>query len=101
MVTRTPNQKEKTMKEIITNKTFNYRCSALKSLILLLVFYAIGPQNLAWADVVTDWNQTTLNTQAAVPFRIRTPAATWAVAMVHAASYDSINAIHRTPSVYA
>src|SRR6266700_737003 len=38
------------MKKIITNKTFNYRFPALKSLIFLLVFYAIGPQNLAWAQ---------------------------------------------------
>ncbi len=38
------------MKMIITNKTFNYRFPALKSLIFLLVFYAIGPQNLAWAQ---------------------------------------------------
>jgi hypothetical protein len=72
-----------------------------RSLIFLLVFYAIGPQNLAWADVVTDWNQTTLNTQAAVPFGIRTPPATRALAMVHAAIYDSVNAIYRTYSVYS
>ena len=38
------------MKKIITNKTFNYKFTALKSLIFLLVFYAIGPQNLAWAQ---------------------------------------------------
>ena len=38
------------MKKIITNKTFNYRFPALKSLIFLLVFYAIRPQNLAWAQ---------------------------------------------------
>jgi hypothetical protein len=38
------------MKKIITNKTFNYKFTALKSLIFLLVFYAIGPQNLVWAQ---------------------------------------------------
>src|SRR3989442_10055709 len=38
------------MKKIITNKTFSYMSSALKSLIFLLVFYVIGPQNLAWAQ---------------------------------------------------
>src|SRR6266700_1826189 len=38
------------MKKIITNKTFNYRFPALKSLIFLLVFYAIGSQNLARAQ---------------------------------------------------
>src|SRR6266566_8324251 len=53
------------------------------------------------ADVVTDWNQTTLNTQAVVPFGIRTPPATRALAMVHAAIYDSVNAIYRTYAVYA
>src|SRR5439155_11351655 len=53
------------------------------------------------ADVVTDWNQTTLNTQAAVPFGIRTPPATRSLAMVHAAIYDSVNAIYRTYAVYA
>src|SRR5438132_6369191 len=36
------------MKTIINKKPFSYKLAALKSLIL--VFYAIGPQNLAWAQ---------------------------------------------------
>ncbi len=38
------------MKKIITNKTFNYMSSALKSLIFVLALCSIGPQNLAWAQ---------------------------------------------------
>ncbi len=53
------------------------------------------------ADVVTDWNQITLNTQAAIPGAIRTPPASRALAMVHAAIYDSVNAIDRKYAVYA
>jgi len=53
------------------------------------------------ADVVTGWNQTTLGTQRAVPFGIRTPPATRALAMAHAAIYDSVNAIYRQYAVYA
>ena len=54
MMTRTPKQKEKTMKKVTTNKTFNYRFSALKSLIFLLTLCAIGPQNLARAQAEFD-----------------------------------------------
>ena len=46
----------------------------------------------AMADVVTDWNQTTLNTLAAVGQR-RTPPAGRLLAMVHSAMHDSINAV--------
>src|SRR6266581_565473 len=70
------------------------------SLILVIGAVAAAPSTIR-ADVVTDWNQITLNTQAAVPFGIRTPPATRALAMVHAAVYDSVNAIYRTNSVYA
>src|SRR5439155_11517598 len=69
-------------------------------LILLISVVAAAP-GMIRADVVTDWNQTTLNTQAAVPFGIRTPPATRSLAMVHAAIYDSVNAIYRTYAVYA
>src|SRR4030095_12775855 len=55
----------------------------------------------SFADVVTDWNQITLNTQAAVPGGIRTPPASRALAMVHAAIYDSVNAIDRKYTAYA
>ena len=47
------------------------------------------------ADVVTDWNQITLATQAAIPGGIRTPPAARALAMVHLAIFDSVNAIDR------
>ena len=55
----------------------------------------ISLQVPSFADVVTDWNQITLNTQAAVPGSIRTPPASRGLAMVHAAIYDSVNAIRR------
>jgi hypothetical protein len=55
----------------------------------------------ASADVVTDWNQITLATQAAVSGGIRTPPASRALAMVHAAIFDSVNAIDRRYKVYA
>jgi len=87
------------MKTIINKEVFSYKLAVLKSLVL--VSCVVGSQNLVRADMVTDWNQTTLNTQAAVPFGIRTPPATRALAMVHAAIYDSVNAIYRTNSVYA
>ena len=52
------------------------------------------------ADVVTDWNQTTLNTLAAVGQR-RTPPSGRLLAMVHSAMHDSINAIDRRFNGYA
>src|SRR5947209_11698806 len=55
----------------------------------------------ARADVVTDWNQTTLATQAAVPGGFRTPPAGRALAMVHVAVFDSVNAIDREYTPYA
>src|SRR6266487_1632327 len=54
----------------------------------------------AKADVVTDWNQTTLNTLAAVGQR-RTPPSGRLLAMVHSAIHDSINAIDRRYEGYA
>ena len=53
------------------------------------------------ADVVTDWNETTLATQAAVPGGVRTPPAGRALAMVHVAIFDSVNAIDRKYTPYA
>src|SRR5262245_40083021 len=53
------------------------------------------------ADVVTDWNQITLATQAAVPGGVRTPPAARALAMVHLAIFDSVNAIDRRFTPYA
>src|SRR5262245_19245173 len=55
----------------------------------------------AQADVITDWNQTTLATQAAITGGIRTPPAARALAMVHLAMYDSVNAIDRRFTPYA
>src|SRR5262245_13793604 len=53
------------------------------------------------ADEVTDWNQIALATQAAVPGAIRTPPAARALAMVHLAILDSVNAIERRFTRYA
>ena len=53
------------------------------------------------ADMVTDWNETTLATQAAVPGGVRTPPAGRALAMVHVAIFDSVNAIDRKYTPYA
>src|SRR5438552_17068578 len=55
------------------------------------------------ADVVTDSNQSTLATQDAIAGAIRTPPAARALAMVHVAIFDSVNAIDRkyTPYVVA
>ena len=53
------------------------------------------------ADVVTDWNQTTLATQDAIAGAIRTPPAARALAMVHVAIFDSVNAIDRKYTPYA
>ena len=61
----------------------------------------ISLQVASLADVVTDWNQITLSTQAAVPGASRTPPASRALAMVHAAIYDSVNAIDRKYTAYA
>ena len=65
------------------------------------VFLCIGLSTLARADVVTDWNQITLNTQTSVAGAIRTPPASRALAMVHLAIFDSVNAIDRKYEVYA
>jgi len=53
------------------------------------------------ADVVTDWNETTLATQDAIAGAIRTPPAARALAMVHVAIFDSVNAIDRKYTPYA
>src|SRR5262249_33276082 len=71
------------------------------SLALTALVVCINLSGTAKADVVVDWNQITLETQAAVSGGIRTPPASRALAMVHAAIYDSVNAIHRRYSVYA
>jgi hypothetical protein len=76
-------------------------CSFRFSLVLTTLTVSIILSSTAKADVVTDWNQITLATQAAVSGGIRTPPASRALAMVHAAIYDSVNAIDRQYTVYA
>ena len=69
--------------------------------VLCVGFAAAGLLSAAAkADVVTDWNQTTLNTLAAVGQR-RTPPSGRLLAMVHTAMHDSINAIDRRYEGYA
>jgi hypothetical protein len=53
----------------------------------------------AGADVVTDWNQTALRATEVAGFG--PPPQTRAMAMVHAAVYDAVNAIDRRHAVYA
>ena len=65
----------------------------------VLVTYGLCIQ--ARADVVTDWNQITLATQASVAGGFRTPSGSRALAIVHAAIYDSVNAIDRQHTFYA
>ena len=69
--------------------------------LVLAMFIISTLSDSAKADVVTDWNQITLTTQAAVSGGIRTPVASRALAMVHTAIYDSVNAIERRHTVYA
>ena len=103
----TLNQKVEIMKNKLTETKVKPTLCAARNLItsrlplMLLMGMAAAAPSTIRADVVTDWNQTTLNTEAAVPFGIRTPPATRALAMVHAAIYDSVNAIYRTHAVYA
>jgi hypothetical protein len=52
------------------------------------------------ADEVTDWNQIALATQAAIPGAIRTPPAARALAMMHLAIFDAVNAIDRKFAPY-
>jgi hypothetical protein len=68
--------------------------------LLVPFFLCIGFSMLARADVVTDWNRVTLDTQASAG-AIRTPPASRALAMVHVAIFDSINVIDRKYEVYA
>lgn len=76
-------------------------CNFRLSLILTTLAVSINLWGTAKADVVTDWNQITLATQSAVSGGIRTPPASRALAMVHAAIFDSVNAIDRRYTVYA
>ncbi len=77
----------------------NIRIQNLVTVSLALAALARVPD--VCADVVTDWNQTALATQAAIPGAIRTPPAARALAMVHLAIFDSVNAIDRRFTPYA
>ncbi len=73
----------------------------LKSCIVLSVaLAALASPRAIRADVVTDWNQITLATQASIPGGIRTPPAARALAMAHLAIFDSVNAIDRRFTPY-
>jgi hypothetical protein len=65
-----------------------------------MVLAILGAAARADANAVTDWNQVTLATQNAVPSGIRTPPAARALAMVHLAIFDSLNAIDRRFTPY-
>src|SRR5262245_3750667 len=77
----------------------------MKSIATKIQYFVAAAMTLAGvhcllADEVTDWNQITLATQAAVS-AIRTPPAARALAMVHLAIFDSVNAIDRRFTPYA
>ena len=85
------------MFSIKEKSTLSFRLSlGLTTLVVSIIL-----SGTAKADVVTDWNQITLATQASVSGGIRTFVASRALAIVHAAIYDSVNAIDRRYSVYA
>src|SRR6266542_4408930 len=68
-------------------------------LIVLILLAVLSIACTARADVITDWNQTALNTTNAIglPF----PQQTRAMAMVHAAMFDAVNSIDHRFSPYA
>lgn len=63
---------------------------------LLAAFSLVGS---ARADVVTDWNQTAIATLNAA--RVRFPPQTRALAMMHAAIFDAVNATNHRYTPYA
>ncbi|HXJ58238.1 MAG TPA: vanadium-dependent haloperoxidase [Verrucomicrobiae bacterium] len=77
------------------------KSTAIKIHHLIAIGLALAGVPGARADVVTDWNQITLATQVAVPGGVRTPPAARALAMVHLAIFDSLNAIDRRFTPYA
>ncbi len=68
------------------------RCSILG----LLAAAALCPA--AGADMITDWNNITLNVIRAVP--LNPPVATRVLAMVHGAMYDAVNGVNRLHEPY-
>jgi len=71
----------------------------LRQIVLPVVLAAALCGGPARADVITDWNQTTLNAGRAAGFG--GPPETRLMAMVNAAMYDAVNAIDRRHEVYA
>jgi PAP2 superfamily len=67
--------------------------------VLLVGLAAFGWAHPAKADVVTDWNQTAINTVVASGAGGAVQARSMAI--VHAAIYDAVNAIDRRHTVYA
>lgn len=65
-------------------------------LVLCVVIFTL--QAFACADVITDWNNVTLDAIRADS--TPPPKASRALAMVHAAMYDSVNAVARSYTVY-
>jgi hypothetical protein len=68
--------------------------------VFALTLYTVAAivSGTASADVVTDWNQTALHATDVAGFG--PPPQTRAMAMVHAAIYDAVNAIDRRHAVY-
>jgi len=89
------------IEELSLHHCANTRTTNLLWTIITIVLVIVSVSEQARADVVTDWNQITLATQASIPGAIRTPPASRALAIVHAAIYDSVNAIDRQHTVYA
>jgi hypothetical protein len=55
---------------------------------------------IARADVVTDWNEIALQTEFVAPAGLRTTTASRALAMVHLAIFDAVDAIDRRYTPY-
>jgi membrane-associated phospholipid phosphatase len=69
-----------------------------KTFVLAALIAIFSTGTAAFADVVTDWNNAALNAIRAD--RTPPPAASRALAVLHAAIYDAVNGIDRTNEVY-
>jgi hypothetical protein len=85
--------------DTIEKRSLKRIVSGFQPLITVVLALASGPS--ARADMVTDWNQIALATQAAVPGGIRTPPAARGLAMTHLAIFDAVNVIDRRFTPYA
>src|SRR5262245_39143727 len=72
--------------------------TSLKRLVCLAVLQCLILSVPSWADVVTDWNNTTV--QYSVPVRPG-PSSILDLAMVHAAMHDAIQAYEHRYEAYA